>query len=334
MHRFWLGTVAAGLAFLFAWGVFFKTFPMRIYRHDYAIWAAKFELLKERPAVAPDVVILGDSGSISGLPVTKLKASAINLGLPCGGPIEASYFYDRYRRAHAPPKVLVIQFTQYFYHGVECLPQYALSFDFFSFKEKAAILREFENASAELPLFDGFAKVDAVRRWLYLGLGLFHLNPQQILAVRSMKIERGTHKPEEDFEKTIEQRGHFVFGLEPRWDKLRTHYFEFDEFRPHPVIVSHLHRLIRTAREDGSKVLVRVTPLNPATVRNFSETHRKQFAEFLSGLANEYPGLVAETSIREWPPEAFGDEDIHMNAHGAELEGEHLARELEKEMGR
>lgn len=326
-------------ACLVAWAVLFEIVPTRIFQYDYAVWRAKFDLMKLPSSM--DVVIVGDSATMSGVDPSRLRQSAINLSLACGGPVEAERIYDHYRKTHAPPKVLVISFAQYYYHSLECLPKFALAYDFFSLAERARILANFEESPERLPLYesseDALSKLGVpsrIRHLTYLALLALHLAPQQVAASRAVLEFDLAPQYESDYETTFRQRGHFVIGQLPAWAQLRTEGFEFDEFRTNPIVIASLEALIRRAQMEGAKVILRSIPLNPVTTANFSTVHREQYSKFFHSLIARHLGLVSTTAIREWPPEAFGDGELHLNAHGAELESADLAESLEREFPR
>lgn len=335
MRRFWVGSAVAALVLFVGWNAVFLSLPRQIYRWDHALWRAKFDLIAsiDEPA---EVVVLGDSGTISGIDPLRAKRKTLNLALACGGPIEAGVIYDHYRQKHAPPRILVVEFAEYYFYGLDCFSQYVLSYDFFSLREKYGILSGFEGSPRKLSLFGAneivFERLgipDRLRHLAFIALNAIHFTPDQLAWARTVLRVQDWPAYDNDYEMSFRQRGHFVIGLAKGWGRVRTGNFVFDRFDPHPAIMKGLEGVVDRATREGTRVLIRFVPINPATLASFSELHRTQFRAYWDDFERRYPGAQVEDYIRSWPPEMFGDKDLHLNAEGAKLETAHLEEAID-----
>ncbi|MEK7357939.1 MAG: hypothetical protein AAB250_15930 [Bdellovibrionota bacterium] len=336
MRRFWIGFFASIVAFLAVWNLFYYSFALQIHGFDFAIWKAKFELIAPR-AEAAEVVILGDSGAISGLSAVGSRRKTLNLALGCAGTVEAAAFYDRYRESHPPPRFLVIEFAEFNFREFSCLDSYALTFDLFTLRERAKILRDIEATGRAYPVFAGDESfLDAlnvplsIRPTLYLALAALHLTPNHLAAARRFVNVREWPFYQNDFERALAQRGHFVIGERASFEGTRIDGLDFDRFESSPVLIDALARILARAERDGTRALVRFDPSNPNTNDAWGANYRRGMEAAFSDLQRRFPSASIELFIRQWPNEAFGDYELHLNESGVRLETAHLEAMLDR----
>lgn len=334
MRRFWIGLLTSVVGFLVLWNAFFAAFGMQIFANDFALWKAKFDLVESSEAA--DVVILGDSGAISALGTTG-KRRTLNLALPCAGPVEAKYIYDRYLRRHPPPKILVVEFAEFNFRNLSCLKTYGLSFGFLSFDEKLEILRELARSKStsavfgeQERLFEALKVPLQVRHSLFIGLNALHLTPYDVEKVRDVLQFPQWRYYVNDYQLAMKGRGHFVIGVGESSDGVRLEGIDYEKFEASPANRTYLEKILVTAQRDATRVLVRFDPANPASAAAFSTTYRTQVAAYFDAFRSRFPNANFESFMRTLPASSFGDADLHMNARGSRLETDHLEAALDE----
>ena len=308
-----LSSAALLFAALWLWMV---TAPLAFLDPEYPAWLAKQQMLQR--CDLGDLLIVGDSRAAVDVIPALLPATATNLAVGGGSPIESYVAVKRALACATPPQRVIVSLSANHFVEPDLFWERTVRFGFLAPSDIAELTTAGDGGYPPLRGSPHW------RAWLYaLRFPPLYFNS----LMRSGLFLRWWHNAAA-LRAALATRGQYFFGTDAGSIQIAADG-KLQDFTPLPLLDDCFDRMLSLLQRRGIDVDFVAMPMNQATWQATSPAVRNGFAAYLRSKAARHANFrLASEPMPHWPDRWFGDGYAHLNPDGARRFSLQLAEQL------
>jgi len=290
--------------------------PMSCYSYEYPLWLHQKNVANKVEDIGyADILIMGDSRTMTGVHPRMISSKAYSLTLGGATPLELYYILKKYLTAHAKtPEVVFLALAPSNLEHAKMFWQRTVKYNFLNMEEYYEIFGLVKEHKENISKYDASESYNDFNSiWVpYLDVKLAHSYiPEIQISIFVDRKKRNLNA----YKLIKENRGQYYFGTDLSSDGLNVES-ERRKFIPSRVLNEYLVKLLDLCRDNDIKVIYDILPMNEASFERLFEDYTDGYTKYIHNVFSLYPEASYSPSINSYPNSYFGDES-HLNESGA-----------------
>ena len=296
--------------------IYIEYFAMSFAYMDYPIYKEKIDYIASGSGTAgPEILILGDSRSLTGIDPKIISDRAQSIGLTGGTSITTYYALKHYLEMYPAPRTIILSISPLLFEQHPEFYSRAVKYRLLTTGDAIEVLKR----AHELKDFP-FEMTPANGNYYW---ELFLYKSNYLLYYKSEILAGGFYRmwhTNHEIYATLEKNAGFwgpSFSAPSHGLNIEAHRTEFVRS---PLLKDYFEKILDLCREKRIRVFFQAAPMNETSFKALKPAYVLGYRDFMSGIRQKYRDSDIEMNFElfSYPDEYFGDPS-HLNVKGAEL---------------